>query len=63
MDFQFIDWFVVAAYIILVFYLAIRAGKMTKTDTTDAAKKAQEQYLANKSLTFTESICSIISFI
>jgi SSS family solute:Na+ symporter len=61
MDFQFIDWFVVAAYMILVFYLAIRAGRETKTGTHDAKEKAREQYLANKSLTFTESICSIIA--
>jgi SSS family solute:Na+ symporter len=61
MDFQFIDWFVVAAYMILVFYLAIKAGRETKTGTHDAKEKAREQYLANKSLTFTESICSIIA--
>jgi SSS family solute:Na+ symporter len=61
MDFQLIDWVVVAAYMILVFYLAIRAGQITKTNTQDPKEKAREQYLASKSLTFTESICSIIA--
>lgn len=61
MDIQLIDWIVIAIYMFLVFYLAIKAGKETKTDTKDSKKKASEQYLANKSLTFTESICSIIA--
>ncbi|MFP5385059.1 MAG: sodium:solute symporter family transporter [Bacteriovoracia bacterium] len=61
MNFLFIDWFLIAAYIILVFYLAIKAGKKTKTGTHDEKEMAREQYLANKSLTFTESICSIIA--
>lgn len=61
MTFYFIDWLVIASYMILVFWLAVRAGKMTKSDTTNAKEMAKEQYLANKSLTFTESICSIIA--
>lgn len=61
MEFLFIDWFVIVAYIILVFYMAIRAGMATKSNTTNAKEMAKEQYLANKSLTFTESICSIIA--
>lgn len=61
MEFFFIDWIVIAAYIILVFYLAIKAGMETKTATVNAKEKAREQYLANNSLTFTESICSIIA--
>jgi solute:Na+ symporter, SSS family len=61
MDFLFIDWIVILAYMILIFYLAIRAGLQTKTAATNEKEKAREQYLANKSLTFTESICSIIA--
>lgn len=61
MDFLFIDWMVIAFYMLLVFYLAIRAGKQTKTHHGDAKAMAKDQYLAGKSLTFTESICSIIA--
>lgn len=61
MDIQLIDWLVIAAYMILVFYLAIRAGKQTKTHNESSISKATDQYLAGKSLTFTESICSIIA--
>ena len=62
MDIELIDWIVIISYIILVFYLAIRAGKSTKTShSTDPKVIAREQYLANNSLTFTESICSIIA--
>lgn len=61
MEFLFIDWAVIAGYMILVFYLAIRAGKLTKTHKDSAEEKARDQYLAGKSLTFTESICSIIA--
>lgn len=61
MEFLYIDWIVIAAYIILVFYLAIRAGRQTKSANSVGKQRATEQYLANKSLTFTESICSIIA--
>ncbi|WPU65982.1 sodium:solute symporter family transporter [Peredibacter starrii] len=62
MDIQLIDWAVIVFYIILVFYLAIRAGKATKVShSNDPKVLAKEQYLANNSLTFTESICSIIA--
>lgn len=61
MDFQFLDWLVIVAYMILVFYLAIQAGRETKTHHESASAKARDQYLAGKSLTFTESICSIIA--
>lgn len=61
MDFLVIDWIVITAYIILVFYLAIRAGKKTKRLNQTEREMASEQYLASKSLTFTESICSIIA--
>ena len=62
MDLAWIDWSLIAIYIILVFYLAVRAGKSTKTShSKDGTILAREQYLANNSLTFTESICSIIA--
>lgn len=61
MDIQLIDWMVIITYIFLVFYLAMRAGKATKTHNKKPDIAAQEQFLANKSLTFTESICSIIA--
>ena len=62
MDIRLIDWVVIIAYIILVFYLAIRAGRATKTShSLDPKVFAKEQYMANNSLTFTESICSIIA--
>lgn len=61
MEFLLIDWIVIIAYIILVFYMAIMAGMATKTNTSNKDEMAKEQYLGNKSLTFTESICSIIA--
>jgi SSS family solute:Na+ symporter len=61
MHIQLIDWIVILVYMIFVFYLAIRAGRETKSDTKNSKQMANEQYLANKSLTFTESICSIIA--
>jgi SSS family solute:Na+ symporter len=62
MDFQIIDWLVIVAYIILIFVLAIKAGIETSTSKlTKAEDIAREQYMASNSLTFTESICSIIA--
>jgi SSS family solute:Na+ symporter len=61
MDVLLIDWLVIAAYMILVFYLAIKAGRLNNKSDWSQSSKPKEQYLANKSLTFTESICSIIA--
>ena len=62
MDIQLIDWIVITAYIFLVFYLAVKAGKATQSGHAESAQDiAREKYLANNSLTFTESICSIIA--
>jgi SSS family solute:Na+ symporter len=62
MDFQLIDWVLIVGYIAFVFYLAVNAAKsVPHSSTTSAETMAQEQYLAGKSLTFTESICSIIA--
>lgn len=61
MDIQLLDWVIIATYIIFIFMLALKAGKDVRTGRQEADQIAQEQYLANKSLTFTESICSIIA--
>ncbi|MFP5458196.1 MAG: sodium:solute symporter family transporter, partial [Bacteriovoracia bacterium] len=52
-----LDSLVIGCYILLIFYLAWRAsgGKLKQTVTPE------RQYLADRSLTFTESICSIIA--
>jgi len=52
-----LDSLIIAAYISLIFYMAWRVGRENyKTTVT-----AESQYLANNSLSFTESICSIIA--
>lgn len=62
MDFQFIDWIVVFLYIVFVFVLAIKAAKDSQnTGLTNPDDIARDKYLANNSITFTESICSIIA--
>jgi SSS family transporter len=63
MDIQLLDWVVISGYVGLVFYLALRAGKLSRFvhNSEDEKQIVQEQYLAGKSLTFTESICSIIA--
>ena len=62
MDFQFIDWVFIVGYVVVVFGIAIKSGKdMGETNHNRTAKEiAEEKYLANKSLTFFESLCSII---
>lgn len=52
-----LDSLVIGCYILLIFYLAWRAsgGKLKQSVTPE------RQYLADRSLTFTESICSIIA--
>lgn len=62
MDILLMDWIVILAYIVFVFVLALRAGKKyAHTGTGSAENIAREQYMANNSLTFTESLCSIIA--
>ncbi len=53
------DYLVVFTYIIGVFTLAYFSSKSVSKSTNE--ETADSQYLANKSLTFTESICSIIA--
>lgn len=62
MNIQMLDWIVIGLYITFVFYLALKAGKLSKSSIYSTKEQsAKEQYLANKSLTFTESLCSIIA--
>ncbi len=63
MDFQFVDWIFIVGYIVVVFGIAIKAGKqMDESHNKDRTPReiAEEKYLANRSLTFFESLCSII---
>lgn len=59
MDIQFIDWLVIVGYVALIFFLASRARKSVHGQAVE--ESAREKYLANKSLTFWESLCSIIA--
>jgi solute:Na+ symporter, SSS family len=62
MDFQLVDWIFILGYIIVVFGIAIKSkDDMHESDLKTPDEIAQEKYMANKSLTFLESICSIIA--
>lgn len=62
MDFQLIDWVFILGYIFVVFWIAIKSkDDMHESELKTANEIAQEKYMANKSLTFLESICSIIA--
>jgi SSS family solute:Na+ symporter len=62
MDIQLIDWVFVAAYVIAIFAIALVSREtMHESELKTAAEIAQEKYMANRSLTFFESICSIIA--
>lgn len=56
-----LDSLIIIVYILGVFILAFRASRAVKTDTNDQDKQVAEQYMAGKSLSFTESICSILA--
>jgi solute:Na+ symporter, SSS family len=58
-DIQLLDWIVIVGYISLIFFLAYRARRSVHAEASE--ESAKEQYLANKSLTFWESLCSIIA--
>jgi Na+/proline symporter len=62
MDFQFIDWVFIIGYVVVVFGIAIKSGHDMGEDRANRSAKeiAEEKYLASKSLTFFESLCSII---
>ena len=62
MEIQLIDWLFVAGYIVTIFAIAILSGRQMGEKTIKKPEEiVQEKYLANKSLTFFESICSIIA--
>jgi Na+/proline symporter len=62
MDIQLIDWFFIVAYILVVFGIAFWSREvMHEADLKTDKEIAEEKYLANKSLTFLESLCSIIA--
>lgn len=62
MDFQIIDWVFIIGYIVVVFGIAIKSrDDMHESELKAPEAIAQEKYMANKSLTFLESICSIIA--
>jgi SSS family solute:Na+ symporter len=62
MTFQLIDWVFILGYIAIVFGLAIKSREdMHESELRTPDEIAQEKYMANKSLTFMESICSIIA--
>ena len=61
MDMMLIDWLVILGYICLVFLLALKAGKLVPSTRQSPEQVAQDKYLAGKTLTFPESICSIIA--
>ena len=53
-----LDYFVISIYLIGIFVLALKSGRLSATETDSYI---DDQYLAGKSLTFTESLCSIIA--
>lgn len=63
MDFQFIDWVFIVGYVVVVFGIAIKSSQEMGEGAPDRTDReiAEEKYLADRSLTFVESICSIIA--
>jgi solute:Na+ symporter, SSS family len=53
------DLFVVAIYLVAIFVMAFQSGKLKISN--QKGNLIEQQYLAGKSLTFTESLCSIIA--
>ncbi|HXH30842.1 MAG TPA: hypothetical protein VNJ01_08520 [Bacteriovoracaceae bacterium] len=62
MDIQLVDWFFIVLYIVVVFGIAVKSREdMHESEPKSPDAIAQEKYLANKSLNFLESLCSIIA--
>lgn len=62
MDIQLLDWLLVIAYIISIFVIAYYSSRQQhESELKTQDEIAQEKFLANKSLTFFESMCSIIA--
>jgi SSS family transporter len=57
------DYLMILLYIIGIFIVAFKSGKKTHKHTHQISKAnlANEQYLAGRDISFTESICSIIA--
>jgi SSS family solute:Na+ symporter len=61
MDFQLIDWVFILGYVVVVFGIALKSKEdMQESELKTPDEIAREKYMANKSLTFLESLCSII---
>ncbi len=54
-----LDYTVIAFYLLGIFFLALKSGKLSNKGS--GSDLIEEQYLAGKSLTFWESMCSIIA--
>lgn len=62
MDIQLVDWLFIVGYLVVVFGIAIWSREsMHEKDLKTPDEIAQEKYMANKSLSFLETICSIIA--
>lgn len=61
MNIELIDWGFVVLYIVIVFALAIFSREKNDGQEKDHHMKAKEKYMAGNSLTFMESLCSIIA--
>lgn len=61
MNIEMIDGLVIALYLVGIFTVAIIAGKKSHSDSETSDNIARDKFLANKSLTFTESLSSIIA--
>lgn len=62
MNIEIIDALVIALYLVGIFTVAIIAGKKSPSKPSDSPDSlARDKFLANKSLTFTESLSSIIA--
>lgn len=58
-EINWLDYSVIALYILGIFFLAFKSGKLSTKSSGE--NLIEEQYLANKSLTFKESLFSIIA--
>lgn len=62
MNIQLIDWLFVGLYVVTIFVIALTSREqMHEAELKTPEEIAQEKYMANNSLTFFESICSIIA--
>lgn len=61
MNIEIIDALVIGLYLVGIFTVAIIAGKKSPFEAKDSDNLARDKFLANKSLTFTESLSSIIA--